>query len=62
MGEKSTYLWFLGLILLLFGLLVDDVHQAIFQGFFVLCQPVLLPGVIEDGRIETVTFHAALEE
>ena len=48
--------------MLLFWLLVDDVHQAIFQSFFVLCQPVLLPGIIEDGRIESVTLHAALEE
>ena len=54
-------MYFLTYILLLW-FLRNDVHQTIFQCFFILCQSVLFPGIVEDTRIEVVALHASFEE
>ena len=54
--------YFLLLFLLLLGFLLNDVHQAALQGFLVLRQSVLLPGVVEDLWVKVVALHAPLEE
>ena len=43
-------------------LLPDHIQHAVFEGLFVLGEPVLLPGVVEDATIELVPLHAAFEE
>ena len=43
-------------------LLVDDVQQACFEGFLVLAQPILLPGVVEDLHVKVVALHASFKE
>ena len=47
---------------MLFGLLLDDIHQTVLQSLLVFRQPILLPSVIENDRVKVVSLHAALEE
>lgn len=49
------------LVLLHARLLADDVQHRVFERLFVLGEPVLLPGVVEDTWVEIVAGHAALE-
>ena len=42
--------------------LSNDVEHAILESFFVLTQPVLLPGVVKDTPVKLMTLHAVLEE
>lgn len=44
------------------GLLADNVQDAVLEGFFVLAQPVLLPGVVIHVPVEVVSSHAVDEE
>ena len=54
-AAKSSYL-------LLLWLLGNDVHQTVLQSFFVLCQSILFPCIVEDSRVEVMTLHAAFKE
>ena len=49
-------------ILLTARLLADNVQDAVLEGFFVLAQPVLLPGVVVHVPVEVVSSHAVDEE
>ena len=52
--------WFI--LLLFLRLLRKETQQTALQSFLVLCQPVLLPSIIEYCGIKIVTSHAAIEE
>ena len=43
-------------------LFADDIEHAIFQGFFIFGQPVLLPGIVKDARILLVSGHTAFKK
>lgn len=50
------------LLLNLLWLLLDKVHEFLFQCVLVLGEPVLLPGVVKDEWVEVMALHAAFEE
>ena len=43
-------------------LLSDNIQHTVFQCLFVLGEPILLPGVVEDATVELMSLHAAFEE
>ena len=43
-------------------LLSDHIQHTVFQCFFVLGEPILLPGVVEDATVKLMSLHAAFEE
>ena len=49
-------------VLLSTWLLSDHVKYTVLEGFLVLAQPVLLPGVVVNVAIEVVSPHAVDEE
>jgi len=59
-GGVNTYA-FLGSILDLW-LFANHIQHTVFEGFFVLAQPVLLPGEVHDAAVKFVALHARLEE
>ena len=56
----STYLLFL--VLKLFRFFLNQIHQLFLQSIFILRQPILLPGIVKDVRLEVVTLHATFKE
>ena len=61
-GVTTSVVSTLVLAFVLLGLLVDDIHQTVLEGFLVFGESVLLPCVVKDCSVELVTVHAVLEE
>lgn len=61
-SRDSTFPWDDGGLSISLGLFTDNIKHAILEGFFVFTQSVLLPNEVMQLWVETISFHALVEQ